>query len=367
MNLNPASAYLADSYVFKWQNQTFVSDLIFVIPIAICLGVGLAIRHPGAGILAAAGAMTVGFGAKHIIDESRLLPMIFATVGIAFSTFVGMVAGHDNGLLVAMAALWAFGYGLLTERPDGYGWVGQQCVVMLLVGSAFPIAAKPAAVRVLLLGAGGAMQVLWSSVALRLFAQLCTHLLDMARYMHEEEVALRAAVEQIARTVKRGRFVDAKLAYPMRLLVTVGLSTEIYRRLHFTSGYWIPMTALVVLKPGLADTASRAIARTLGTVAGAWALSLLVAHVAPSPVELAVISVVFAWLSYATLNVNYALFAVCITGYIVFLLSLAKIPGATIAERRAFCTALGGAIALTVRLVVIQRRKSRISEVNVEH
>ena len=47
------------------------------------------------------------------------------------------------------------------------------------------------------------------------------------------------------------------------------VSTEIYRHFGFANGYWIPMTALLVLRPGLSDTASRAIARTIGTLAGA--------------------------------------------------------------------------------------------------
>jgi uncharacterized membrane protein YccC len=63
-------------------------------------------------------------------------------------------------------------------------------------------------------------------------------------------------------------------------------------------------------------------------------------------------------LSYGTLNVNYALFSVSITGYIVFLLSLADVPGPVIAHRRALCTAVGGSIALIVRLIVISRRLS---------
>jgi uncharacterized membrane protein YccC len=284
--------------------------------------------------------------------------MIFASAGIAFSTFVGMVAGHASFALVAVAALWAFGYGMLTSREGGYGWVGQQCVVTLLVGSAFPFSAKLAVGRALLLLAGGVVQVLWSSAALRLFRVLGQNLLEMARYLREEETALRAAMAEVATTLRHGRFADSTVAYALRLMVTVGVSTEVYRRLHFASGYWVPMTALLVLKPGLADTASRAIARTLGTVAGAWVLSILVAHFAPSPPALAAFTVLFAWLSYATLNVNYAMFAVFITGYIVFLLSLAQIPGAEIAHRRALCTALGGAIALTVRLVVIQRRRA---------
>jgi hypothetical protein len=356
MGTGSAAAYFNDSYVFNWQKQTFASDLIFVVPIAFCLGVGLAAGHPAAGMIGAGGAMTVGFGSKQSIDSSRLLPMIFASIGIAFSTFVGMVAGHDNHVVVGVAALWAFGYGMLTARPGGYGWVGQQCVVTLLVGSAFPFGAKAALARAALLLAGGAIQVLWSSTALRLFGELRRQLLEMSRYVHEEEIALRTAVADVAAKMRERRFADSTLAYSLRLAVTLGVSTEIYRRLHFSSGYWIPMTALLVLKPGLADTMSRAIARTLGTIAGAWLLSILVGHFAPSPLALAAFTVLFAWLSYATLNVNYALFAVFITGYIVFLLSLARIPGAEIAERRAICTALGGAIALTVRLIVIHRR-----------
>ena len=77
---------------------------------------------------------------------------------------------------------------------------------------------------------------------------------------------------------------------------------------------------------------------------------------------LAVFTVIFAWLSYATLNVNYALFAVCVTGYIVFLLALATIPEGEIALRRAVSTIIGGALALTVRLVVIWRRKKASEE-----
>lgn len=358
MDARRVAALLRDIYVFDWKNQTFASDLIFVVPVAICLAVGLAVGHPAAGMIVAGGAMTVGFGAKQSIDSSRLLPMIFASLGIAFSTFVGMIAGHTNVTLVVVASLWAFGYGMLTARDGGYGWVGQQCVITLLVGSAFPFSAGLAVGRAALLLAGGILQVLWTSMALRLVPELKEHLMELSRYMREEQIALREAMSHVATTMRRRRFANSPVAYSLRLMVTVGVSTEIYLRLHFASGYWVPMTALLVLKPGLADTASRAIARTLGTIAGAWLVTVLVSHFPPSTEALAAFTLLFAWLSYATLNVNYGMFSVCITGYIVFLLSLAQLPGAEIAVRRAFCTALGGAIALTVRLVVIRWRKA---------
>ena len=68
------------------------------------------------------------------------------------------------------------------------------------------------------------------------------------------------------------------------------------------------MTALLVLKPQLTDTVSRVIARMLGTMCGAVAASILLSHVHASSVVLAIGTMVFAWLAYAFLNVNYALF-----------------------------------------------------------
>jgi len=161
---------------------------------------------------------------------------------------------------------------------------------------------------------------------------------------------------------RKGNLEDSALPYSIRLAVTLAVSTLIYQQMHFASGYWIPMTAVLVLRPGIADTANRAIARTLGTVVGAWLISIFVAHSTPSPTWLVVFTVLFAWLSYGTLNVNYALFALCLTGYIVFLLSLNKIPEIEIAHRRAVCTAIGGSLALAVRLVVIYRRRKRLRE-----
>src|SRR5277367_5166978 len=109
----PAVAVLSDSILFHWENQSFRTDWVFVLPVALCLVIGLAVGHPTAGMIAAGGAMTVGFGAKQDIGDSQLLPMIFATLGMA--------VGHESFLLVGMAALWGFGYGLLTTREGGYG------------------------------------------------------------------------------------------------------------------------------------------------------------------------------------------------------------------------------------------------------
>jgi len=282
-----AQRLLADSTVFQWQNQTLGADLIFTLPIAVCLAIGLAIGHPGVGLLVAGGAANTGFGQKHRIDDSHLVPMIFVTLGMAFSGFVGVLLGHENLGLVLCAALWAFGYGMLTARPEGYAWVGLQCVITFLVASAFPASVKMAALRGLLLLAGGAVQLIISSLLLRRFHKLRDHLFELAFYVREERAALVAALSETAQSVRERRYLNSALPYALRLGLTVGLATEIYRRMHYPSGYWIPMTALLVLKPGLTDTVSRALARVLGTMCGAAAISFLLAHVNPSQLALA--------------------------------------------------------------------------------
>ena len=353
----PTKQYFTDSYVFNWNNQTFRADLILILPVAICLAAGLCIGRPGVGMIAAGGAMTAGFGAKQSIDDSRLLPMVFVSLGMAFAAFLGVVIGHTNLSLVPIAALWGFGYGMLTRREAGYRWVGQQCVIIFLVASAFPASVEDALGRALLILAGGALQVLSAAILLRAFDQLSNHLTSLARYVRKEETALHSALLETAQSVRQRKILNSALPYSLLVAITLATTTELYRRLQFPSGYWIPMTALLVLKPGITDTVNRAIARVLGTVTGAILASFCIAHLHPSPVVLAGLTLLFAWLSYGTLNVNYALYSSFITGYIVFLLSLASTPGPVIAQRRALCTALGGSIALGVRLVVISLRK----------
>jgi hypothetical protein len=357
MSAAPTAPFLADSYIFDWKAQSFRADSIFVLPIAICLGLGIWLGHPGAALIVAGGAFTVGFGAKQHIDESHILPMILVSLGISAATFIGMVAGHTNFILVLLTAGAGFVYGMLSLRQAGVSWVGQQSIVFLLVASAFPFSPRAAAVRSGLVMAGGALQIITSSILLSLLQQLRRDLLSVARYLREEHQALRSSVEQAARALVKRSDAPSAVPYAIRLAVTLGVSTEIYRHFGFANGYWIPMTALLVLRPGLTDTVSRAIARTVGTLAGAMIASYALAHLSPTLPTLAILTLLFAWLAYALNNVNYGLFTLCLTAYIVCLLALNSLPGKEVAYHRAISTIIGGALALSVRLIVIRYRK----------
>jgi hypothetical protein len=353
----PAAHLLADSFVFDWKAQSFRADSIFILPMATCLGLGIWLGHPAAALIIAGGIFTVGFGAKQHIDESPLLPMILSSLGISAATFVGMVAGHTNFILVLLAAGSGFVYGMLSLREPGVSWVGQQTIVFLIVASAYPSSPRAAAVRASLVMAGGALQIITSSILLRLLRQLRADLLSVAHHLRAEHHALRESVEQAARALLKRQGAPSAVPYALRLAITLGVSTEIYRHFGFANGYWIPMTALLVLRPGLSDTVNRAVARTIGTLAGAMMASFSLAHLAPARPTLAVLTLLFAWLSYSLNNVNYGLFTLCLTAYIVNLLALASLPGSVVAYHRAISTMIGGGLALTVRLLVIRYRQ----------
>lgn len=352
---NPRYRYLTDSYVFRWENQTLRADVILTLPIALCLSLGIALGHPAVGMIAAGGAMNTGFGRKQTIAGSYLLPMIYVTLGMAFAGFLGVLIGHHSLLMVAAVAGLGFGYGLLTSLPGGYGWVGQQCVITFLVASAFPAPLLAASERGGLLFAGGLIQLLLSSLLMRFFGELRTRLVELRHTLWAEEANLRALVLDTTESLRQRQLLNSAIPYSLRLAFVLTLGTEIYRELHFPSGYWIPMTALLVLRPAITDTVNRALARGLGTIAGAAIVTVCLAHIHPNLIALAAFAVFFAWLSFGILNVNYALFSAAITGYIVFLLSLIQLPGPLVAERRTVATLIGAVIALSVRLIVISR------------
>lgn len=134
--------------------------------------------------------------------------------------------------------------------------------------------------------------------------------------------------------------------HAVRLAATLAVATGIYRVFALPRGYWLPLTAVLVLKPEFHDTFARGIARISGTILGA-ALATLIAHLLPpGPRLLTAVVLVFVWAGYALLRTSYAVFTVCITGYVVFLLMLAGVPEMTAVTYRIVYTAEGGLLAL---------------------
>jgi len=134
--------------------------------------------------------------------------------------------------------------------------------------------------------------------------------------------------------------------HAIRLGITLAIAATLARFFSLQHGYWVPLTALLVLKPDFSTTFVRGFARGLGTGLGAALATLLVAAFAPSQIALTVLAVVLACGAYAIFAANYVLFSMLVTALVVVLVSFAGTPPFTASVDRIIDTVIGVALAM---------------------
>jgi len=139
--------------------------------------------------------------------------------------------------------------------------------------------------------------------------------------------------------------------HALRVAAAVAIATAAYRLLDMPRGYWMPMTAVLVLKPEFHDTFSRGVARVAGTIGGAALAHAIVRTASPGHAALTLLVLVFVWGCYALFRINYAIFTVCLTAYVVFVLMLSGVGEMVAATLRAEYTIGGGALAVLLYAV----------------
>ena len=304
------------------------------------------------GLVAAGGAMSVGFGSWQRISRSRTVPLLCASFGMSLAAAVGTLVGNA-GISVALAiGGWGFLCGVLWALDAGAWWVCLQSAIALLVAAAFPAGLAGAALRACLVLTGGLLQTL---VAL---------LYSPSGGDRESGIdgwpvtwgrpGLRRALGRLRPHIAPR---SAAFRYAVRLALTLSLSAGITRTLNVRQWYWVPMTALLVLKPDLQQTLLRGVARIGGTLIGAAVATLIAATLRPEPAALVLLVLLSAALCYALLNVNYGLYAIAITAYVAFLLALAGLPELVVVRARVLNTALGGLCAFLGHFVVLPLRR----------
>lgn len=134
--------------------------------------------------------------------------------------------------------------------------------------------------------------------------------------------------------------------HAVRLAIVLAIAIAVYRLGHVPRGYWIALTAAIVLRPDFTTTYSFGAGRIAGTIVGgllAWAIS---AVIAPIPTAHAAAALAFAALAFTFQRVGPAFFAVAITGFVVFVLALVGMQEGGAVVERIGATLAGGALAL---------------------
>jgi len=153
-------------------------------------------------------------------------------------------------------------------------------------------------------------------------------------------------------TLKANLSLDSSaFRHAIRLSAAVAIASVVYHVFHFSRGYWIPMTALIVLRPEFNETFTRGIARIAGTLLGAGVATAIIHLLQPPNAVLAGLLLLSVWGCYNLFRVNYALFSVCLTAYVVLVLRLSGIAEMTAARARIAYTVEGGVLAILVYVI----------------
>ena len=340
---------------FKWSTSEPLHSLLCLPGVALPLILGVALGYPGTGVLMAGGAQTVGFGSFQQPLFHRSGPMLYATLGIAISATVGALCRDSTALLLVATLVWTFLYGLSNSVSSAAAWVGQQCCVFLIISSAAlstPGTTHDLVWSALLRGAGvlagGALQTLLMLVLRHWFPQAQTEF--TAPDFDPTHFGRSFLEEQL-------QWGSASLQYALRISVTGVIAVALYRHLRFHNAYWVGMTAVLLPKPEWASTAARSLLRVAGTLLGAAVCTLVIIALHPHGEVLTALVLLFLFLTYLLLNVNYGVFAAVLTSYIVFLLAIVHTPTRDVLTNRSLATLAGSCVALAVHLAFMAVRK----------
>ena len=139
--------------------------------------------------------------------------------------------------------------------------------------------------------------------------------------------------------------------HAVRLAVVIPLATAISFVLPWQRGYWLPLSALIVLKPDFAATISRGVARIIGTGIGVLAGAAIVATLHPAGLTLIALIAVCTWAGYTVFAANYAIFAIFLTAFVILLTSAGEDSALATVENRGFDTLIGGGLAILAYLL----------------
>jgi uncharacterized membrane protein YgaE (UPF0421/DUF939 family) len=315
---------------FHWRHAA-----LCVPAIPLLLALGIAEGDSVQAAVAAGAAFSVGFGATRDLGGQRWGAMLAATLGMSLAAFVGSIAGQEPVALMILAAFAAATCAALALFDEDMWWVVLQIVIALLVAGYYPNSAEAAVERAVFVLTGGTVQIVAVVVLARLFPWA------------SERLPPGPAKEPPPRILL--------ISHALRAALCVAVTAAAADYLELANGYWAPMTALLILKPGLHDTHSRGIARLTGTLIGCGAATLFAAAVHSSAPLLILAVGVTAGTAFGLQKAQYTTLTCAITGTVVLFLSLGQGSVIANAEHRIYATLLGGAIALAVSRIAPHR------------
>jgi hypothetical protein len=325
------------------RHSRFLADLLHVAPHRFdpALGVGAA-AFLIAPLIA---GQLLGLGSSAVLVSFGVLNLFFATLPrpqatptrVALVAILTNTAGFAVGSLLVqlpialeltftMVAVTAM---LLAGRHPHWENLGGMAAVMLVVGIGLPAPNL------------GAIPLRSAEIALGCSLGFVGWLLLTRRL-----VPLRGGDATLGVAAAAGSVPwRAALPYAAAVGVTVATGLGIGLGLGLARDYWIMLTVVVALRQQWSSTVAFAVARIVGTIAGA-SLAFFVTGYISAPDVLFLILFASAALTISTRATNATLYAVWVTLFVIGLLNLLYSGGPGYALLRILDTLIGGGLAL---------------------
>jgi uncharacterized membrane protein YccC len=144
---------------FRWRNVTPGRAARATVGVLTPLVIGFATGHVEYGTFAALGAVPAGMVSFQGVTRTRVLLVTVAVAGMAISTFIGGAAAYGlPWVLVPVVMLWCYVAGVCAALGPTAIVVTTQWPVAVLIASAVPLRPADAALRAVLVLAGGLWQ-----------------------------------------------------------------------------------------------------------------------------------------------------------------------------------------------------------------
>lgn len=305
------------------------SSIVLLILVAIPVANG----NPATAIPVAIGALFVGIADMGEHVGMRWRTMLWTTLWLMIGTALGVAFSESAiGLILVSAGFAALcGYvGVLGPRG---ALAGLLSLVVLTVFGGSPQPEWNVVPTALLVGLGGVVQA------------AVTVLPTMIRHPGSARRPTPAEL-WLPRLRTHLDWSDDFLRHGVRLAIAIGAATWLAFLLNHPHSYWIPMTVAWVAKPDTRGTATRVLARIVGTLLGLGLVALLVDGLNAGQWGIVAVAGIGSMLAMAFIWADYAIAVSGVTVLVIALFALIGEPIIATAPLRIVDTLIAGIIVL---------------------
>ncbi|SDD99349.1 FUSC family protein [Glycomyces harbinensis] len=175
---------------------------------------------------------------------------------------------------------------------------------------------------------------------------------------HATSTARQAVGQLRARLHRR----DPVIHHALRRAGVIALAMTIGLLWPSEHGYWIPLTAWLVLQADFAGTLTRGVTRAVGTTTGVVLASLLGLLLPADQLWLSLVVLAYALVAYLLRPVSMLVFAAAVSGFTVFQIDLSGESPVLAAFDRGVCTLVGAGLAIGFYVLVPTWQTRRLGD-----